>query len=403
MLEPYYRISEAVGVSIHILPNGDTLINACEVVVKDNQLDFGKKSSELTDIDNLKKHFPAKSHIALNIFGKGILQKQIERVEEVNQNNFTQILPNANFQDFYIQNFVSGTKSFVSVIRKSEADKWLDVVTKQGFIPQMLSLGPFPAQAILTQLNIYEGDIVFDGHMIARNEQLEWVGYRYKEAATADFPLKIESEVISENMLLAYATAFQLILADKLNPILADVAALATSYKNYIAGKKMQAQGVLLLLIFFALLLINFFVFSWLNSTNAKLADKVSLSAQSTNDLAGINDQAKDKEALLKELGWDSGINKSVLIDQLAALLPAEVAWTEIAVNPIDPSSSRMQKTLRFIDGRIRVVGTSEKIIPVNEWIARVKTKKWVKNVQLDSYTYNNELNTGQFTILIDY
>jgi hypothetical protein len=47
------------------------------------------------------------------------------------------------------------------------------------------------------------------------------------------------------------------------------------------------------------------------------------------------------------------------------------------------------------------VTGKSERIIPVNEWIARVKTQKWVKNVQLDSYTFSNELNTGQFTVLL--
>jgi Tfp pilus assembly protein PilN len=52
---------------------------------------------------------------------------------------------------------------------------------------------------------------------------------------------------------------------------------------------------------------------------------------------------------------------------------------------------------------KIEVKGISPQIIPVNEWIARIKTRRWVKGVQLESYTYNNELNTGQFILTITY
>jgi Tfp pilus assembly protein PilN len=129
----------------------------------------------------------------------------------------------------------------------------------------------------------------------------------------------------------------------------------------------------------------------------------VSRSTQSNVDIQTINDQLKQKEKLLRDLGWENGINKSALVDQLASLLPEEVTWNNISVDPIDAVSSRTQKSLIFFDRQIRVTGTSEKIIPVNEWIARVKTKPWVKNVQMDSYTFNSELNTGQFTVIINY
>jgi hypothetical protein len=49
------------------------------------------------------------------------------------------------------------------------------------------------------------------------------------------------------------------------------------------------------------------------------------------------------------------------------------------------------------------MAGSSARIIEVNEWIARIKTKKWVKNVQLENYNYNNELSTGKFNIIVDY
>jgi len=39
----------------------------------------------------------------------------------------------------------------------------------------------------------------------------------------------------------------------------------------------------------------------------------------------------------------------------------------------------------------------------VNEWMARIKTKHWAKDVQLENYSFNNELNTGQFIVNITY
>jgi len=403
MLEPYYRINQAIGVSINLLTNGGTVINACGVVVKDNRLDIEKKITGLSAAEELHTHFPPKTCLALNLFGKGILQKQIEKIEHIDQNNFTQILPNANFNDFYFQNFISGDRSFISIIRKSEADKWTGLLQKQGFIPLMLSLGPFPVQNISSQLNVYERELQFDGHIIQRNEQMEWTSYQYKDDSGAPFPLKVESEAINETLLIAYAMAFQLVLASKLLVIQAIVPSLKAEFEKQVADKKLKASGFIVLSVFFILLLINFLAFSLINSSNAKLADRVNRFAQSTNDIQGITDQIKNKEALLKNLGWDGGVNKSGLIDQLAALLPGEISWREVIINPMDMATSRLQKSLQFMDRTIRVTGNSEKIIPVNEWIARVKTKRWVKNIQLDSYTYNSELNTGQFTILIDY
>lgn len=96
-------------------------------------------------------------------------------------------------------------------------------------------------------------------------------------------------------------------------------------------------------------------------------------------------------------------MNKSAMLDQLASLLPDGITWTEAAIDPVDQAATRVQKSVAFFSRRIRITGNSEKIIPVNEWMARIKTKSWVKNVQLDSYALNSELNTGQFVVLIDY
>ncbi|MDP9080014.1 MAG: hypothetical protein M3O71_21520 [Bacteroidota bacterium] len=403
LLEKYYHITEATGVSITIEKNGSYTLSACSVGVENNQLNFQRKLTGITSLNELVKQVPPKTLVALNLSGKGVLQKQVEKIEEIDQNSFSRILPNAKPEDYYIQNFISGDQSFISVIRRTEADKWIGQLKEQGFVPLMLSLGPFPVEHVLPQLNVYDQDVKVDGHIIRRNERLEWISCQYNEAAAAPFPLKIESESIDEKLLIAYASAFQLVLSNKLNVIQAAVPSLADDYHKLLAERKLKVHGALILVAFFVLLLVNFGVFSWLNSANAKLTEQVSRSAQSSSDVQQVGEQIEQKEALLKTLGWEDNINKSALIDQIASLLPSEITWQEASVDPVDIAQSRSQKGIVFASRLIRITGSCERIIPVNEWIARIKTKTWVKNAQLDSYTFNQELNTGKFTLLISY
>jgi Tfp pilus assembly protein PilN len=403
MLEPYYRINQAAGVCINLLKDGTLDIGCCSIMARGNQLDIAQKLSGIPAVEGLTKHLRAKTPIVLNLSGKGILHKQIEKTETIDQANFNKILPNANVDDFYIQHFISGDASFVSVIRKSEADRWINQFRQQGLVPLSLSLGPFPAEHIFPQLNVYGGEIRFDGHIIGRNEQAHWTSYRYDETALAPFALKAESEGIDEKLVIPYAAAFQLILAAKLDIIQADVPSLTKELSGKLSDHKLRVNGFLMLIVCFVLLLVNLVIFSWLDSSNTRLASQVSRFVQRTSNSQDIDEQVKKKEALLQSLGWDGGINKSALIDQLASLMPEEISLKEIAINPVDLNSSRAQRALVFFDRKICIAGTSGEIIPVNEWMARIKTKPWAKNVQLESYTYNNELNRGQFTLTLNY
>ena len=153
----------------------------------------------------------------------------------------------------------------------------------------------------------------------------------------------------------------------------------------------------------FVLLLANFITLSVLNASNVKLQNQVSASAESDSSRNLLIEKTKKSEAHLKLLGWDGGINKSALIDQVCSLLPPDIELSSISVNPVDLTASRAENGLIFASRKLQLVGSSEEIIPVNEWIARIKTKTWVKNVQLESYVYDSELNKGKFLITIAF
>jgi Tfp pilus assembly protein PilN len=403
LLEPHYSINQAVGIAITIRKDGSILLDGCQVMVKDKQLHLEKKMPNIGSVEELGKQFNRSIPVALNLSGKGVLYKQLPGKGEISPVNFSTVFPNANPEDFYIQHFISGDQSFIALIRKTDADKWLDALIKRGFRACMLSLGPFPVQHILPQLNMYGEELVFNGYRIDRDEALRWKAYHYDESAKAPFPIKIDNEAIDQELVMPYAAAFQLVLSARLDVIQAGVPELQLSLEQLLADKKFKVHGFLILLVCFLLLLINFITFSSMNNDNGRLSQQVSSSTQNTNDAQTVKEGIAQQEALLQNLGWEGVIRKSILIDQIASLLPPEVSWKEIAVDPVDRLGSRAQRSLQFSRQQIEVRGISAQIIPVNEWIARIKTLHWVKAVQLESYTYNNELNTGQFILTINY
>ncbi|MBS7565385.1 hypothetical protein KHS38_13315 [Mucilaginibacter sp. Bleaf8] len=403
LLEPYFRISETTGVHIHAGNNGELHISLCNVKATGNKLEITKKVTGASSLQELAKHCDVKVPVAINLSGKGILIKKVGRLDDIDAGNFARVLPNGNPEDFYLQNFISGDQSFVALIRRTEADQWLEKIAALGLSVLTVSLGPFVAEQVLPQLNFYGEEVLFDGHHATRNEKKDWVSYRYVADGLAPFPVKLEAEKLDERLILPYAAAFQLVLAAGLPVIKAEVPVLEISLNNALKDRKIQVFSFAALGIMFILLLANFLIFSNYNTQNNQLAEQVGRSSRSITDVEDLNAQIKVKEARLDSLGWEDGIKKSLLIDAIAQMLPPEVTWEEVAIDPQVQTVGGESKRMRFESRKIKIKGQTQRIVLVNEWIGRVRSLKWVKNVQLEGYNYKNEQDTGQFTVTIDF
>ncbi|TFF36211.1 hypothetical protein [Mucilaginibacter psychrotolerans] len=402
MLARYYRIDKATGIHIHIGNDGSATFAVCGLELDKDRLDFKEKAVALTSINERKDASPA-ANAAVIITGKGVLIKQLARREHTDKENFSDVLTNADIDDFYVQDFISGDNSHIAVIRRTEADRWLSIILEEGYKPLMLCLGPFPVEHIINQLNVYGVTFEFNGHSLRRNAEGVWLGYKYAAEAVSPFLIKAENEPLDEKLVLAYAAAFQLLLSGQLLPIRAGAAGLENKLQDTLLEKKFRARLAVLLGGIFILLMLNFFVFISLDSSNQGLAQKVSSSAQNSSQAEDINDAIKQNELLLKGLGWDGVPNKTIFIDQLAQLLPANVSWESVSIDPPDAAALKSQRVMRFTQRHITITGSSANILPVNEWIARAKSKPWIKSIRMESYLFDNEEGTGMFTISIDY
>lgn len=403
ILEKYQWLSSCAGIELNILPDSTISCRICEISLQKNALSIDNKSEVKGDLPGILKKLNFAKPVSLSITGKGVLSKKTSKVEELSDDKLLRVFPNIRPEQFYIQNFISGEFSYISIVRKEVLDEILRALGKAEVNVLLVNLGPFASSHILKQLNFYGKEIRFDGHIISLSAKDDWDDYQYTAFAGSEFPLKIDIEAIAEQFLLAYAAAFQLALYHQLNPVELPVDTIKNSLYNFEQKQKFNFRLVVTLAVFFILLLSNFLLFSYYSSKNNVLQTQVSESAASVETLVNTEDDIAKKEKVLRELGWYKGISHAWLADQLAQSLPTGISLKEISINPLNILESNRQRKEIYKIGTIEISGEAIDMEPVNEWIYALKNKSWPYRVNLDSFSPSTENDKQYFAVTINY
>jgi len=402
MFTKYQWLNSCTGIEIHILPDGSLSGRYCMVTTGKDSLDIIEKGLLDENLLSVSSKLPGR-RVALTLTGKGVLVKKITEDNAGGSLQLNNLFPNLKAEDFYVQHFVSGSNIFISIIRRELVDDILLKLQKHGVEILLVSVGPFSASHILRQLNFYGGEAVFDGHQISSNKEHEWEEYKYVKGAQTGFPLKIGIEVVSEQLVLAYAAAFQLALYPRLDAVSLPVDRIEEQLVDFEQKQKFNFRGAVILSAFFLLLLVNFIAFTHFNSLNESLLSQVNHSASSVESMQKTENEIKVKENLIKELGWAKGINYAWICDQLGQSVPAGLKLKQLAVNPVNGTETNRQRREVFDTGKLMISGDAGEISEVNDWILRLKSVSWIKQVNLESFSPSADDEKQSFIISIKY
>lgn len=393
-------MNECAGLEVNIRTDGTFAVRLVELSLQKKLIHIKEKKEQVVAADQLHS-VKVKGPLAVTLTGKGVLIKKTKRLESITAQSLSQLFPDFKMADFYVQHFPAGDNSFIAFVRKEIADHILSIFKKQGAELLMLSLGPFAAEQAIPQLNNYNGNLNFDGHQIVLDDQKTWLDYNYAAGLDSSFELKIDTEPLPQQFLLAYATAFQLILHERLELIRVEADDINTQLVESTFRLKFNRNASLLLLVFFVLLLVNFLLFSFYNSANQALAGKAGARSDVSQNKEKLQAEVKEKEAQVKLLGWNNGQNYAYLCDQIGQTLPAAIILNELVINPLQQGSSSSQKIIET--GSMRITGQSANIYVINDWIYALKLKPWVKAVQLEKYGRDDQKEIQVFTLLLNY
>lgn len=396
------NLTACAGAEVHLKQDGSYDVRLLKLSLNKKliQIDVKKRyEGSLTKIIT----DPLTEPLAITLTGKGVLIKKTSRLDVISEGSLQHLFPAFKLAEFYVQHFLAGEHSFIAIVRKEIADAVIEVFKKQGVQIFMLSLGPFVVDQVIPQINAYEGALKFDGHQVTLNADKEWSTYTYAADVKSGFPLKIDIETIQEEFLLAYATAFQFILNDKLDPIVADSDTLSEKLTELGAKLKFKKYGSLALFFFFGVLMLNFLVLSTYNSNNQELMSKAGQQSYIYENRQKLEEEVKGKENLVKKLGWNKGYSYAYLCDQIGRSVPKEVLLDELLINPLSGSAAGLIKETQLETGSMMIKGQTSSVYAINNWIYDLQQKSWVKNVQLEKYTADDQKEAQVFTILLKY
>ncbi len=391
--------TKVLGFTLH--HHGDNQFSGryCELERKGNEIQIGDKKTVEGNLVKILESLPRKMPVALVLSGKGIIHKNMEIAdgEEDAEKNFRLVFPSIDANDFFVQQHHHEKNYVLSIARKDWVQELLEKLKRAGVEVCRLSFGGVVALHILPQLNVYGEEVQLDGHQFVMTGK-SFQSYAYKAEAKSPFPLKVGQQAIDEEMVLAYAAAFQLLLSDKLAPIVAEVPAVNDGFDQLVGTALWKKRALIFLGGLFALLLLSFTLFSHFNQENEQLLREVGAQTASADQMDLLKQQISKQEHLLKQLAWNGGYNYGFLVNEIGKSMPRPLSLISLSINDFKTEEEKTDRK-----PNVKIKGTTANLTAVNNWIFVLREKSWVKSAKLVKFQEDPDNDNYQFDILISY
>lgn len=358
LIQNFGKVTAMTGLEIHTKKDGNLVLQACSARLQQQELVFEEHKTNLKSLLHFSKQYKP-GPIALCLTGKGIITKKIERIAGLDPQVINQILPNANRDLFYFQNYINGDYSWISAIRRTEADDCVAQLAAHGFKVMALSLDHFVLEEVI------------------------------KPAAGQ----------LEEALWLSYAAAFQLLLRKELVAVAHP--GLTSNREQCFAKSRLMAMasvfGVFLLLA----LLVNFVLFSYYSDRLEALSARSNTTAAELGRLKHMEADIGQKTAFITRAGWTGGLNCAYIADQLIACMPPKISLQDLSINPLNEAASKQKHEEVYEIKTVSVTGDCADASMLNNWIFAIKAKDWVAGCKILNYAINQDDGSSAFAISI--
>lgn len=391
-------LSKVLGVELRLLAGEQYSCRWCVLVSKDQHIDMESAKVMEGNLVEVINAIPKSMPVAMVLTGKGIIHKSASLEGKEEGQLFSTVFAGVNPLDFYVQQVTGSENVTLSIIRKQVVDDLLEKLNAAGVKIFMLGLGGIGLMNLLPQLNVSEDHYDFDGHRLMLDSEGKLKGYQFGEELKSEIEVKFGERKIAAEQLVAYASAFQLLLHDRLVLINARAAKVDERFASYLENSEFKKKAMIGMAVMFVLLLINFFVFSYFNSENERLAMTSSAQRSDADQLATIQMNIAKHEQLLKELNWNSGYNYGFLVHEIGKGCPRSAKLNTLSFN--DDAKEKQEDAKK---PNIKIIGVTNNLAAVNNWIFELKEKSWIKAVRLLKYKQTETSGEYEFNLLISY
>jgi hypothetical protein len=397
-LDHFTKIKSVIGIEATFQAEDRIQFNCVQLSLKKNVLYVDKKLSDIESIASLVAGTDKNVPVCISLNGKGILHKKINSVATDPQKLLLGVLPNARIDDFYLQHYISDSGVFVSVIRRTVLHDLVSAFNAHQLNVISITLGPFILENLIPLISDLSPSFSIGNHNIVLREG-KISDYQFSRQETTHHVVTIDSDSLEGNLIVAYATALQ-ILADS-GDIGMQIDEITAQRKEVADKKIFETAGWTALISALTILLLNFILFTYYTGKNNQLSGAQSKHLDYSAVLDSISKKVAERESFLLRAGWMRPSLISYYADQLGTTLPETITLNDLTINPLDDQSTRKEKKLVFISDKIHVSGVCNKPTDLNSWIQDIQVLDWVKAVEINNYTYDKKSGKGNFLINI--
>ncbi|MGJ1404170.1 hypothetical protein ACR79N_00545 [Sphingobacterium siyangense] len=396
-----YRLNACLGISFR--QDASSLsFRYCKVKLEKDQLEI-EDTWEVDDWELITNNKYKDTPIALHLDSRQILIKETAPMD-LDEERLKSIFPSYDADRFYHGQLQGESKQWVAFVRKDYIVEMIDRFAVCGYQVIKVFVGPFVLDAILGQINSYGDAYTFDGHSVnVSSEDKRWQDYRFGPEFESRFALKIGDHPIKAQYVTAYAVAFSALMAGYVPEYGLLIPEVEEQRQSWLEKQKFNVNLLIIIAVFFLLLLANTFLFSHYYQENMALEDRVSSQQSTVQDLGKLEGGIKSNEQLLAELGWNGGVSKAWLLDQIGYSIRQfmQISLAQIQVNP---QSKGLGNTVIQQADQIIIKGNSPTLEMLNLWLRELKNNPWIAKVSIEEYGNKQQDETmDAFTIKINY
>ncbi len=390
-LDRWYEFRLAIGISCTIGLDGN--IYRMVLLERESGGITRRDVKEVATLEEVAAYCQShpKAAIGFQIQGRGVLIRQVPfRDGDDLPTQITKVFPSFTSEGYYYSDIAGTHACWVSLMKREQVEAMLANLATHGIFPAQLFLGPIVLDSILEHLNAYENTYTFAGHHIVRDQEGVWTEYQAGEQHTAKFKTKIGIEKLDQHYVVAYANAFHLLMASYILPRNVEGNLFQENFAEQKAKVAFRTNLTLLLGSSFVLLLLSTLIYSIYFNRNETLRGFSHTAASLEADWQEQKQDVDRKDTLLLQLGWNGGISKSWLLDQLGASLDdyPDITLSEISINP-RPEKKVGSATAELVSqpaNLLVVKGNCAAIGSLNSWIRSMTHSSWIERVRVTQF-----------------
>jgi len=367
---------------LYIWKDNDHSSFASLVVVKRNREKTSLLSSFTSNnLFEIVKEIPRGIPIIVTLDGSNVIHKILPEKVSADQ-QVSMALPGAKPKDFFLcRQPISEDRIIISLVRLSEVEQLVKDLNSAGLLIWDMTLGPFALAGIREvfvdseRINIpyytikIKNDELFDFARIPHSPSLN-------RSITFDDKVHSSEHLVPlANCLRFYSGSWKLTSSSLLD----------NQRKEYRAKKVLNTVLLPFLLLVFASLIFNFFLF--MNYEKEKQALE-NIIVNKSSQLMEID--SLKKVIITKRQVFDTKRNScakylSYFSDRIGSVVPQGIRLQEMVINP-QLKTSRAVSGQEFEKNKISITGTTDNTISLEVFVKRLSSFKWIKNTSILSF-----------------